>query len=233
MHLRRFRQHARHFWGEVPPRFREGAVLLVHADAFADPEMPDVFLLGMCEPAFAELEDAVAASGDARPGDHQSLVHLWYGSFEATADTARRFDWKGEIEETILHELTHHWEQRSGLDALDRFDAAQIVNFRRHRGYAVPVGFWRDGEPEGPHAWLIDADRFVEVEGPPPWTVDPGDGQPPVTVSPDAAGFATVPARGATQDGRRGDLIVAPRPPVRPGVLARVRNWLRAGKDEA
>lgn len=231
LRLRRFKQHARRFWDAIPARFREGAVLMIHDEPNPDPELDEVYFFGMCEPAFAALEDAVAASGDPRPSERQSLVHVWYGSFAETAARARQFDWRGELEETILHELTHHWEHRAGLDGLDRFDAAQLINFGRLRGLAAPLYFWRDGEPDGDHAWIIDADRFVEVEGPPPWTVDPGDGGPPVTCEPDPYdGFATIPGRGAALDGAQGDLIVAPRLPERPTLWQRVRRLF--GRDD-
>lgn len=210
-----FRRHAERFWEEIPPRYRAGAVLLVHWDAEPDPENPGVYLLGACEPAYAALEEALDLGGGQSPLDRQSLVHLWYGSFLAMSDESEAFDWTGEIEETLLHELTHHWEQRAGLDGLDRFDAAQIENFRRVRGLAVTPGFWRDGLAVGPDRWEIDGDVFVELAGPPPWRFDPGDGAGPITASPDPAlGFAVVPERGGFLDASRRDLVLAPRPPA-------------------
>lgn len=210
-----FRRHAERFWEEIPAKYRAGAVLLVHWEAEPDPENPGVHLFGACESAFGALDDALDATGGVSPMDRSSLVHLWYGSFRATARDSNAFDWAGEIEETLLHELTHHWEQRAGLDGLDRFDAAQIVNFRRVRGLSVPPGFWRDGHVLGPNAWEIDGDHFVELEGPPPWTYDPEDGEGAVTVGPDPdTTFATVPGRGGWLDDERGDLVLAPRPPV-------------------
>lgn len=223
--LARFRAEARAIWNDIPARFREGALLMVHPEAEPDPEHPEVFFLGACEPQFAALEDALAASGDPRTGDRQSLLHVWHGSFEQMAARANAFDWRGELEETILHELTHHWEQRAGLDALDRFDAAQIINFRRLRGHPAPMYFWRDGEPWHDERWHIDGDVFVEVDGEPPWTVMGEDGAP-VTCTPDPIdGWATVEGCGALFDGARGDLIVAPRPAERVGPLRRV--WRR------
>lgn len=226
---RRFRRLAQRLWADIPPRFRADAVLLVHEEAYPDPEHPEVFLLGMCEVAFAELTGAFEG---VRPHEQPSLIHLWYGSFIALAERAEAFDWQGELEETILHELTHHWEHRAGLDGLDRFDEAQLINFQRVRGLAVPAYFWRDGEPAGDHRWVIDGDLFVEAEGPPPWTVDPGDGGPPVTCEPDPEdGWATIYERGAPFDGRAGDLVVAPRPPERPGLFERVRRWFGRDKE--
>lgn len=209
-----FRRHAERFWAEIPPHFRAGAVLLVHWEAEPDPENPGVYLFGACEPAFGALDEALDLAGGQSPLDRRNLVHLWYGSFAATARDAAGFDWKGEIEETLLHELTHHWEGRAGLDGLDRFDAAQLVNFRRVRGQIVPAGFWRDGEVLGPHRWHIDGDHFVELEGPPPWTYDPDDGEGPITAAPDpGAPYATLPGRGGWLDDERGDLVLAQRPP--------------------
>ena len=202
-------------------------MLLVHDEDYPDPLNPEVFLLGACEAAFPALEDAFAAGADPRPGDRQSLVHIWFGSFRAMAERAVSFDWEYELEETLLHELMHHWEQRAGLDGLDRFDEAQIINFWRVRGQEVPWGYWRDGVAAGPHRWTIDGDLFVEVEGPPPWTYDPGDGEPPVTCTPHPQDhFATVYGRGGLFDGERRDLVVARRPPERPGLWRRLLGWL-------
>lgn len=210
-----FRRHAEQFWDEIPARYRAGAVLLVHWEAEPDEENPGVWLMGACEAAFGALDDALDATGGQSPLDRRSLVHLWYGSFVATARESEAFDWEGEIEETLLHELTHHWEGRAGLDGLDRFDAAQMVNFRRVRGLPVEAGFWRDGHPLGPHRWEIDGDHFVELPGPPPWTYDPEDGLGPITVERDPdADFATVPERGGWLDAFRGDLVLARRPPA-------------------
>lgn len=223
------------FWADIPPRFREGAILLVHPEAEPDPEHPEVFLLGMCESAFAALEEAVGWVGEVRPSERQSLVHIWYGSFQALAERALDFRWRDELEETLLHELTHHWEGRAGLDGLDRFDAAQIVNFQRIQGLEVPHGFWRGGEVLGPGRWHIDGDVFVEVAGPPPWTVlDAPDGGPPATdLQPAApAEYAVVAGRGLPFDGARGDLVVASAPPSRQTWWRDLLGWLgrrRAG----
>ncbi len=231
MRRSRFRQLAERYWARIPERFRDGAILLVHDEAFPDEHNPGVFLLGACEPAFPNLEEGYAAAADPRAGDRQSLVHVWHGSFRAMAERALEFDWEYELEETLLHELLHHWEGRAGLDGLDRFDEAQIVNFQRVRGFDVPWGFWRDGEPAGSHRWHIDGDLFVEVEGSPPWTVDPEDGGAPVVCEPDPRdGFATVYGRGRKFDGERRDLVVAQRPPERRSLWRRLFG--RKAKEE-
>ncbi|MCA9547015.1 MAG: metallopeptidase family protein [Myxococcales bacterium] len=230
MRFKAFQDHAHRFWAQIPARFRSGATLMVHREPWPDPEYPEVFLLGLCEPAFAALEDALAWSGDVRLEERQSLVHLYYGSFQAMGERARAFDWIYELEETLLHELTHHWEHRAGLDGLDRFDLAQITNFRRLRGEPVARFFWRGGEPRGPGRWHIDGDLFVEVAEAPPWRVQDAQGQW-VTCRPDPQdGFATVPGHGEVFDGERGDLVVAQSPPERPNWLRRLWRRLR-GKD--
>jgi hypothetical protein len=219
----RFHDRAEAIWAQIPLRFRDGAVLLVHRAPNPDPHNPGVFLLGMCEAAFAALEDALAWGGDVHLDERQSLIHLWYGSFSAMAERAVHFAWLDELEETILHELTHHWEHRAGLDGLDRFDAAQLLNFQRLRGAAVPRYYWRDGTPQGADRWAIDGDLFVEVPGAPPWTVLDSEGQC-ITCSPDPHdGWATIEAHGLPFDGLRGDLVVAPKPPERPNLWRRMR----------
>jgi hypothetical protein len=214
-----FEARAFDVWATIPERFRAGCVLLVHADTRPDPADPEVFVLGMCEAAFAGTVDMPI-------GESQSIVHVWYGSFVSIAARARAFDAEGELEETILHELTHHWEGRAGLMGLDLFDAAQIANFHRRRDIAVAPGFWRHGERHaGLDGWVIDGDVFVEVAGPPPWTVHPPDGGPPVTAHPDPLdGWATILERGLPFDGAPGDLVIAPRP--RPSMWQRLRSLL-------
>lgn len=214
LRLRQFRALARTLWAQIPDHFRASAHLLVHPEAEWDPDDPSILLLGMCE--------------SPTPGaPEQSRIHLWYGSFVLTAERARRFHWRGELEETILHELTHHWEHRAGLDHLDRFDRAQWQNFQRRRGESVPWGFWRGGVIVGEGRWEIDGDLFVEMAGAPPWTPLAGDGKQ-VRCAP-AAGrsWAVVPRRGAVFDGLRGDLVVAPAPAVRGGRIRALLNRLR------
>lgn len=224
MTLTAFEAEAEAVWANVPEHFRVGALLMLHEEAEPDPENPEVFFLGACEAQFALLEDALAANGDPRPAERQSLLHIWYGSFVEMAARARSFDWLYELEETILHELTHHWEYRAGLDGLDRFDAAQLINFRRLRGLAVPLYYWRDGEPHPDGRWHIDGDVFVEVDGPPPWRVQADDGEWLDCEPHPEDGFATIEGGGAPFDGHRGDLIVARRPAERIGLL---RRWWR------
>lgn len=217
-----FDARAFEIWAGIPARFRAGCVLLVHPDTRPDPDDPAVFMLGMCEAAFAGTVDMPI-------GETQSIVHIWHGSFAAISARAREFDWDEELEETILHELTHHWEGRAGLMGLDLFDAAQISNFHRRRGLPVAAGFWRHGERHaGVDGWVIDGDVFVEVPGPPPWTVHPPDGGPAVTVRPDPVdGWATIFERGLPFDGAPGDLVIAPRPPLT--VWQRLRRFFRRG----
>ncbi len=165
---------------------------------------------------------------DPRIAERQSLVHVWYGSFAAMAERAAEFDWAYELEETLLHELQHHWEGRSGQFGLDLFDLAQIENFRRLRDLDVAWGYWRDGEVRGEHTWEIDGDLFHEVEGPPPWTIDPEDGGPPIECSPDPRdGFATILGRGGSFDGARGDLVVAQRPPEPSVWWRKLFSWVK------
>lgn len=230
MRFQAFQDRAHTFWAKIPARFTAGATLMVHRERWPDPHNPGVYLLGLCEAAFGALEDALAWSGDVRLEERQSLVHVYYGSFVAMDEVALAFDWVYELEETLLHELTHHWEHRAGLDGLDRFDVAQIVNFRRLRGEAVPMYYWRDGEARGPDRWAIDGDLFVEVSAAPPWRVPDARGEVVVCEPADGDLIAEVPGRGEVFDGQRGDLVVAQTPIERPNWLARLWRRLR-GKD--
>jgi hypothetical protein len=53
-------------------------------------------------------------------------ITLYYRTFRAIWDEDGAFDWKHEIEETILHELEHHLAYLAGDDPMDEEEHAEI-----------------------------------------------------------------------------------------------------------
>lgn len=60
-------------------------------------------------------------------------INLYYGSFAALAarEDWPRETWEKELYTTLSHELTHHMEDRAGVDRLDRRDAAELEEYRK------------------------------------------------------------------------------------------------------
>ena len=152
-----FERRAREIFDAIPPEMRHGVdYLVVSEEAVPHPSIPDVYTLGEC--ATGELDlDLFEGVGAVRSG-----VHLYYGSFRALAEQDEAFDWEGELEETILHEIRHHRESTAGEDDLEDVDYAEDENFRRREGQPFDPLFYRSGHPVAEDAWEVDGDLFVE-----------------------------------------------------------------------
>lgn len=63
-------------------------------------------------------------------------INLYYGSFAALAvrEDWTRENWESELYTTLSHELTHHMEDRAGIDDLNRRDAEKLEEYRRESG---------------------------------------------------------------------------------------------------
>lgn len=156
----RFRELAGRMWEEIPPGLREGVeALSVEPEAVPHPEFEDVYTLGEC------LTDQWP-SGFGGEGEMRSELVLYHGSFEALAELDPAFDWKGELWETILHELLHHREAAAGESALDDYDWAEEQNRLRLAGRPYDPFFYRV-VPEGPDGIVrLDSELFLETEVP-------------------------------------------------------------------
>jgi hypothetical protein len=152
-----FERRAREIFNGIPPEYRGGVdYVVVHADALAHPELPEVYTLGECSTGELDL-------GMDLPDAMRSGIHLYHGSFARLAELDPDFDWEGELEETVVHELRHHRESAAGEDALEDFDYAADENFKRREGRAFDATFYRSGEEFGDQTWEVDGDLFAEV----------------------------------------------------------------------
>lgn len=147
----RFRSLAASMWEEIPGAYRAGVEALVVEDQAArHPEMPGIFTMGEC------VSDHWPSAYSEEGGDVRSRVVLYYGSFRELSRRDPAFDWRGEIWETLLHELLHHREFAAAEEGLEVYDAAVDHNFRRRAG--------RDFDPEF-YRWVpSDADGVVRLE---------------------------------------------------------------------
>lgn len=153
-----FERRAHEIFDAIPPELRGGIeYVAVSEEAMPHPELPEVYTLGEC--ATGELD-----LGMETPDTLRSGVHLYYGSFAALAELDPDFDWEGELEETVVHEVRHHRESTAGEDALEDFDYAADENFKRREGLPFDPLFYRSGEPLEEGGWEVDGDEFVEIE---------------------------------------------------------------------
>ena len=137
----------------VPEEYRRGIdALILEEEARTHPAIDDYFTLGECVHRL-DLPEAPLFS----------TIVLYYGSFVAVAERDRGFDVAEEVEETILHELRHHFEDRAGVDDLADDDAVEEQNERRRRGLPFDPTFFRYGEPVEPGVTEVSGDMFVEV----------------------------------------------------------------------
>ena len=157
MNFADFERRAHAIFDEIPPEYRGGIeYVAVSEEAVPHPELPEVYTLGEC--ATGELDLGMEVPDEVRSG-----VHLYFGSFAALAELDPDFDWEGELQETVVHEVRHHRESTAGEDALEDFDFAADENFKRREGVAYDPLFYRAGEPLDEGGWEVDGDVFVEL----------------------------------------------------------------------
>jgi hypothetical protein len=144
---------ARRMWRRIPDRFKQGVTaFIVVESAEPDPVFPDVFILGHCIP-----DEAAAASGV-----HQSLIHIYHGSFVEEAAKEEDFPWYDELWITITHELQHHLEHRGGEDPLGDEDDVQLANLARRNNEPFTEDFYKWGTQLDAGVWQADGDLFIE-----------------------------------------------------------------------
>lgn len=162
MDLRRFEEVAAAYWREIPEVFRRGVeALVVEPEALPHPEIPDVYTLGEC------VTDHWPSAYTEGGGDVRSRVVLYHGSFRALAGLDPAFDWRGEIWETLLHELLHHREFAAAESKLEDYDWAVDENFKRHVGRDFDPAFYRAVPSDADGTVRIESEIFVETEVPP------------------------------------------------------------------
>jgi len=168
MDFETFAARTRQLADAIPSEFLEGIETVdVHEDALPHPLVPDVFTLGEC--VTSHLSDPTGQE------PFKSIVHVYYGSFVALAESDPSFDLETELKETIEHEVQHHIEDRAGALTLRDEDALFEAHARFRAGLEVPAGWYRQGEPIAPGLWAVDLDLFLEVNlRQPDWARVPG-----------------------------------------------------------
>ena len=152
-----FSKRAQEIAAAIPKEFMSDVESVdVHKDAKPHPFLPDIFTLGECETS--PLSDA---AGEER---FRSRIHLWHGSFKALARSDPRFDWEGELRETIEHEVQNHIEDRAGIKDLSDEDDLFEAHARFRADRPVPAGWYRMGDEIEPHLWAVDLDLFLELD---------------------------------------------------------------------
>jgi hypothetical protein len=157
-----FETRARALWEEIPESYRAGVDgLIVVREACAHPTLADVYTLGECQ-----TESYPSEFGG--PDTTRSSVVLYYGSFWRLARQNPEFDWKGELWETLTHELQHHLESLATEDSLEGVDYAADENFKREQGDPFEPLFFRSGEALGAGWYRIEDEYFLELGLPEP-----------------------------------------------------------------
>ncbi|MFG0317297.1 MAG: metallopeptidase family protein, partial [Planctomycetota bacterium JB042] len=138
----------------IPEEFREDIDgLVLEQEARHHPAIEDYFTLGECVHRTALIAEAPLLS----------TIVLYYGSFVAVAERDPSFDVPFEVEETILHELRHHFEDRAGVLDLADEDAIEEMNERRRKGLPFDPTFHRFGEEIEPGVTEVGRDLFIEA----------------------------------------------------------------------
>ena len=156
MDFNAFEREARRVFDSIPARYRDGLDgLTVHRRALRHPRFDGVFTLGECVteswPSSWESAETV-----------RSVVLLYWGSFRALARSDPRFDWAGQIWETLTHELRHHLESLADTDELCGVDYAMEQTFRRVEGNDFEPHYYRRGDRIAPNVYAVEDDVYIE-----------------------------------------------------------------------
>jgi hypothetical protein len=156
MDFETFSRRAHEAFQEIPSEFREGVDgLTVRPEALPHPSSPTVYTLGQC------LTEGYP-SGWVGPETLRSVVVLYHGSFQILAARDSRFDWEGELWETLTHELRHHLESLADEDALEGVDYAMEEAFRRADGEEFDPFYYQLGMEVSEGLFQVEYDFFLE-----------------------------------------------------------------------
>ena len=156
MDFEAFEREARRVFEEIPPRYREGVDgLTVHRRPLHHPRFPGIYTLGEC------ATEAYPSNWEG-PETVRSVVHLYWGSFQALARANPGFDWAEEVWETLTHEIRHHLESLADRDDLGGVDHAMEQAFRRDRGLDFQPDYYRHGDRIGPGVYAAEDDVYIE-----------------------------------------------------------------------
>lgn len=156
MDFESFEREARQVFETIPPRYREGVDgLTVHRRPLSHPRFPGIFTLGEC------ATEGYPSNWDG-PETVRSVVHLYWGSFQALATSNPAFDWAEQIWETLTHEIRHHLESLADRDDLGGVDYAMEQAFQRDRGLDFEPDYYRHGDRIGPGVYAAEDDVYIE-----------------------------------------------------------------------
>ena len=156
MDFEAFEREARQVFEAIPPRYREGVDgLTVHRKPLGHPRFPGIFTLGEC------ATEGYPSNWEG-PETVRSVVHLYWGSFQALAGMNPAFDWAEEIWETLTHEIRHHLESLADRDDLGGVDYAMEQAFQRDRGLEFEPDYYRHGDRIGPGVYAAEDDVYIE-----------------------------------------------------------------------
>lgn len=125
MNYETFAEIADGFWDEIPERFKRGLHgLHVLERLKPDPEERGLVRLG----EYHHSGFPSVLGGFEGIGRH---IVLYYGSFASVARGNPRFDWEGEIWETLIHELRHHLETLAWNEDLVKEDMKFLSEYRK------------------------------------------------------------------------------------------------------
>lgn len=131
------------------------AGLVVSREAETHPEMEGIYTLGHCM-----TEDYVSDFGG--PETTRSVVVLYWGAFQALAQSDPDFDWQGELWETLTHELRHHLESLAREDDLEGVDYAADQTFKRDDGLDFDPWYFQHGHVVAPGTFKVENNYYVE-----------------------------------------------------------------------
>ena len=151
-----FEKESRRVFEEIPEGFREGVDgLTVHRGPLGHPRFPGVYTLGEC------VTESYPSSWEG-PETVRSVVLLYWGSFRALAESDPRFDWRGQIWETLTHELRHHLESLADREDLVGVDYAMEQTFLRNEGLDFDPFYYRGGDRIGPDTYAVEDEVYIE-----------------------------------------------------------------------
>jgi hypothetical protein len=141
---------------EIPEDYQAGIdAVMVEDDLVTYPALPGLLTMGEC--ITEEWPDGLAGT------ETRSKVVLYHGSFQALAEADPAFDWKGEMWETLLHELLHHREASANEAGLELFDRAVEQDYLRRSGRPFDASFYRALPRDSDGVTRIESEIFVEV----------------------------------------------------------------------
>lgn len=156
MDFESFSRRARELFETIPDEFRRGVDgLTVRAEAQPHPTLAHVYTLGQCLTEFFP-------SDWTGPETTRSVVVLFHGSFQALSGLNPKFDWEGELWETLTHELRHHLESLAHEDALEGVDYALDEAYRRAEGEEFDPFYYQAGEEKAKGLYQVEYDFFIE-----------------------------------------------------------------------